>query len=204
MIKRLFVKAFSLTSKIFPWNLRTVVFSILSSILFFFGRWQILGRGIAIQYLEEIIIEYISCLVLFMLILFFVNLARAPFQIIKEQDEINKLLTGKKDKEKVLIDLEIQRRKGVELRNKGIKLLSEATANEWWKDHLDWRKKTAETIELINKEKAERWKTLDRYTPSNSYQNAITPEHRHRLQMFDEWLLRLSKVADDFSKEKIL
>ncbi len=203
MIKRIFVKAFFRTIKNFPWNFRTVVFSIVSTILFFFGRWQILGRGIAIQYLEEIIIEYILCLVLFVLILFIVNLARAPFQIIKEQDEIMKLLTGKKDKEKILIDLEFQRRKGVELRNKGMRLLSETTANEWWQEHLDWRKKTAETIELINKEKAERWKTLDRYIPSNSYPNAITPEHRHNLQMFDEWLLRLSKVIDDLTRDKL-
>jgi hypothetical protein len=203
MTKRIFAKAFELTREYFPWNFRSALFTIVSTIIFFIGRWQILGRGIAIQYMGEILVDFVVCLFFVLVFLFLINIVRAPYQIIKVQDVSIKLLNEKKDREIILIDLETQRRLGVAIRNRGINLLSEKSASEWWQDHLDWRSKTAEIIEFLNKEKAERWKTLDRYTPTNSYPTAITPEHRHHLQMFDEWLLRLSKVTDDLARDKI-
>jgi hypothetical protein len=168
----------------------------------FFGRWQILGKGVAIQYLGEVVVDLLTRGILFVITLYTINLLRAPFLIIKDQNASIAILKGNQDREKVLVHLREMRHAGVELRNRGMSLLHEKSVNEWWQGHLTWREETANIIGMLDKEQAIRWRTLDKFVPRNAYPTALTPEHRHRLQMFDEWLQRLDVVTEKLKEGK--
>jgi hypothetical protein len=196
MLKQIFIKSLEQTKMFLSWDKRLAITAVAYVVTTFFGRWQILGKGVAVQYLGEIAVDLLSRGILFAFALYIVNLIRAPFLIIKEQSASIATLTKNQDREKVIIRLRELRRIGVELRNRGQSLLHENSINNWWQEHLSWREETANVIELLDKEQAERWKTLDKYIPQNPYPKALTPQHRHRLQMFDEWLQRLDSVTN--------
>ncbi len=196
MLKQICKKALEQTKIFLSWDKKLLFTAFAYAATTFFGRWQILGRGVAIQYFGEVAVDLLTRGILFVVTLFIINFLRAPFLIIKEQNVIIIALKSKQDRDGVLIHLRELRRAGVELRNRGSALLTNNSANQWWQEHLSWREETGNIIGLLDREQAERWKTLDKFVPRNAYPNALTPEHRHRLQMFDEWLERLDVVTE--------
>lgn len=86
------------------------------------------------------------------------------------------------------------RSKGVKIRNRGQALVYQDSVQSWWQDHLDWRDKTAKVIGLLDKNLADSWKVLGTFTPKRDFPNALSPEHRHKMLMFDAWLERLDEV----------
>lgn len=93
-----------------------------------------------------------------------------------------------------LVDL---RKKGVKLRNQGETLMHHDRVEPWWKEHLEWREKTENTIGLLDKNIAAKWAVLDTFTPKRPFSKAISPDHRKKLQMFDAWLERLDEVITE-------
>jgi hypothetical protein len=86
------------------------------------------------------------------------------------------------------------RSEGVKIRNRGQALVHGDSIQSWWQDHLDWRESTAKMIGLLDKNLAETWKVLGTFTPKRAFPNVLSPEHRHKLLMFDAWLERLDEV----------
>lgn len=203
MLIQIFNKASEQTKIFSSWDIRLALWVVAITVATIYGRWQILGKGVAVQYLGETAIDLLTESILFVITLYFINLIRAPFLIIIEQNASIASFKRYQDREKSIIRLRELRCTGVELRNRGIGLLHIDSVDEWWQEHLTWRGETAKIIESLDKEQAERWKTLDRYTPRNAYTNALTPEHRHCLQMFDEWLQRLDLVTEKLKESKV-
>jgi len=121
----------------------------------------------------------------------------SPFTIIKEQDGIIYAYEKTQDRESMLLRLRELRKIGVELRNKGKTLLHQRSIDSWWIEFADWKKETSDTISLLDKERAEKWKTLDNYTPKLILQKPLTPDHGAKYAMFSEWIDRLDKLTDD-------
>lgn len=86
------------------------------------------------------------------------------------------------------------RSKGVIIRNQGQALVHENSLESWWQNHLDWREATSNTIGILDKNLADRWKVLGTFIPRRDFPKALSPEHRHKLLMFDAWLERLDEV----------
>ena len=86
------------------------------------------------------------------------------------------------------------RSEGVKIRNRGQALVYQNSVQSWWQDHLDWRDKAVKAIGLLDKNLADSWKVLGTFTPKRDFPNALSPEHKHKLLMFDAWLVRLDEV----------
>ena len=136
------------------------------------------------------IIRYLWCLL------------NAPFDILKEQDNIILGLKKTDDREKIIEQLSHLFVEGTELRNKGQSVVHESIAESWWNSHLEWREKTKSKIALLDQSKATQWNTLGLYTPKRRIPQAINPLHEKRVQMFDEWLTRLDMLIKDFQNNE--
>ena len=138
------------------------------------------------------IITYLGIAILYSLFI-------RPFKENSKKESIILILRDDKKIENIIKNLNNQRVTGVELRNEGEIILHESQIDPWWDNHLDWRRKTKELISLLDINKAIQWNTLDMYRPRRSFPNAISSNHRKKLQMFDEWLDRLDKFITEFS-----
>lgn len=108
---------------------------------------------------------------------------------------IFKVSQAASDREEIINRTIVLRSEGVKIRNRGQTLVHEDSIQSWWHDHLKWREKTAKTISLLDKNLADNWKVLGTFTPKRDFPNALSPEHRHKLRMFDAWLERLDEVV---------
>ncbi len=122
-----------------------------------------------------------------------------PYKIISEQESTILLFKGKVKKESFIEALIMQREIGVELRNKGDSILHESQIEPWWNEHLKWRTDTEELIALLDNNKALQWSTLGDAPPSKIKHTPFNPDVSHKLQMFDEWLVRLHRLINEFS-----
>jgi hypothetical protein len=93
MLKQILSKASEQTRMFLSWDRRLALTAFAYAVTTFFGRWQILGKGIAIQYLNEFLVDLLTRVILFAVALYVVNLIRAPFLIIKEQNTSIAILT---------------------------------------------------------------------------------------------------------------
>ena len=195
-MKRYFKKAYEESKKYFALDIKGLMgFAML--VVTNIAIYQILGIKMAKEYFLEFIVSTVITGGLFLAITFFVNLIRAPYLIVKEQDTIIENLKKIKSRENIYSQLLRLRKQGVVLRNQGNNLIHESSIEPWWQEHLVWRKTTANVLGLLDKNVADRWKVLDTFTPKRSFPGAITPDHRHKLQMFDAWLERLDKIIEN-------
>jgi hypothetical protein len=96
-------------------------------------------------------------------------LLNAPFDILKEQDNIILELKKTYDKKKIIEQLSHLFVEGTELQNKGQSVVHESIAETWWNSHLEWREKTKSEIALFDQSKATQWNTLGLYTPKRKF-----------------------------------
>jgi hypothetical protein len=178
------------------------LFSFFVVIVTAFAINVIVGFDLAFEYAVEIFINTVITGGMFVLVLYVVNLIRSPFIIIAEQDKIISTLSDIKSRKQILSQLTQLRKSGVALRNRGYGgLVHEKSIAAWWNEHLAWREATANTIELLNENIANKWRVLGTYTIRRPYPKALNQDHRHKLQMFDAWLERLDDVIENFMEK---
>lgn len=120
----------------------------------------------------------------------------SPFRIIKKQD---KTITSYQNiKKQIIEDLVKLRTEGVKIRNKGETLMHKGSVDPWWQEFLIWKDEVKTTISKIDRSDAESWYILDKYTPTLSRKNILSPIHKKRLDMFDTWLRRLKILIDKY------
>lgn len=120
-----------------------------------------------------------------------------PYQTIKKQYEMIADLQSFADRKEIINRIIKLRKKGVEIRNMGDKLMSPESITTWWQNHLDWREDTIRAIAMLDQNRANQWATLDTFNPSRGFPQALNNDHKHKLQMFDEWLTRLIDVIKE-------
>ena len=85
------------------------------------------------------------------------------------------------------------RTEGVALRNKGMSLIDKIGLSSWIQDFHNWDGKVLNTIQQASPDKAEWFRTLDRFQGLN-YPNALSQDHVRFLRIFDEKLRRLDII----------
>jgi hypothetical protein len=168
-----------------------VISIILSTIVAYFVE-QVFSPTIFIRTFLYMLIAYAVIAVFYAIVIH-------PYKIIKEQKYTISFLRDKVNRENIILSLSAQRAMGVALRNRGEILLSESSIQGWWNEHLNWHNNTKQLIAILDESKSLQWNTLDKFQPKRGFPNAINQDHRHKLQMFDEWLDRLDKLINDFS-----
>jgi len=127
----------------------------------------------------------------------------APFNILREQENIISSLEKVADRKSILAQLTKLWSDGTALRNKGEALMHESRVDPWWNEHLSWRNEVKTTIALLDPNKASKWWTLGMYTARRRIPQAFSTIHEKRIQMFDAWLERLDLLIQDFQNESI-
>ena len=65
MLKQIHSKALEQTKAFLSWDRRLALTALAYAVTTFFGRWQILGKGVALQYLFEVLVDLLTRGVLF-------------------------------------------------------------------------------------------------------------------------------------------
>lgn len=139
---------------------------------------------------------------IYMLCFLFFAIFIIPYEKhIEQSHEITKLQSIK-DREEIIGELVRQRYYGVQLRNGGETLMQQKYIDPWWEAHEKWRNKTVKVIASVDENLANKWKVLGTFTPKRGFSDALSPNHRKKLQMFDAWLERLDEVIEELKDSK--
>ena len=133
-----------------------------------------------------------------------VRLLLAPYWIYvdfrKRNEGLSKTLDALETRESVRLGLARLRKKGVTIRNTGLKLTKKSEVPNWVRDADRWEKRVIKKIKEINRADAELFSTLD-WVQFPEFKNTLSDGHHDTLRAMSQRLILLRELVVNYSRQ---